>query len=119
MQKHVELLAILRIVYSAIGLLIGVVIFVLLPGIGWASGDPTALKVLQIIGSVLGGFLIVFSIPGIIAGVGLLKLRPWARILTIILACLDIFSIPIGTALGVYSFWVLMNDKTIKLFTNN
>lgn len=117
MQKHIELLAILRIVYSALGFLMGIVIFVLLPGIGWASGDPTALKVLEIVGSVLGGFLIVFSIPGIIAGIGLLKLRPWARILAIIFACFDIFAIPIGTALGVYSFWVLMNDKTIKLFT--
>jgi hypothetical protein len=119
MKKHIELLGILHIVYSIFGLLIGIGLLFILSGIGLISGDPTALGVLTLIGSILGGFFIVLSIPGIIAGVGLLKLRPWARILAIIMACLDVLNIPIGTALGVYTFWVLINDEVVQEFSKN
>jgi len=33
-----------------------------------------------------------------------------------IIAVLDLFLIPIGTLIGVYTLWVLMNDETAKLF---
>ena len=29
---------------------------------------------------------------------------------------LDLLNIPIGTAIGAYSLWVLLNDETSKLF---
>ncbi len=45
---------------------------------------------------------------GFAVGWGLLQREPWARILTIILAFLALFNIPFGTALGVYTLWVLL-----------
>ena len=62
-------------------------------------------------------FLGVVSIPGLVAGIGLLKFRPWSRILAIVVACLDLFHIPFGTALGVYTLYVLMNDEAIRLLS--
>jgi len=117
MKKHIELLGILHIVYNLLGILIGIGFLVFLPSIGLISGDHIALGVLTLVGSILGGFFLVFSIPGIIAGIGLIKIRPWARILAIIMACIDAFNIPIGTALTVYTFWVLINDEAIKEFS--
>jgi len=28
----------------------------------------------------------------------------------------DLFNIPVGTALGIYTLWVLLQDETAKLF---
>jgi len=67
----------------------------------------------------IGTFLIVLSIPGLVAGIWLLKRRPWARMLTLIVGAFDLIDIPFGTALGVYSFWVLLHDDTIRIFNAN
>ena len=56
------------------------------------------------------------SVPNIIAGVGLLNFRPWARVLALILCALNLLSLPFGTALGVYGFWVLMSGRADELF---
>ena len=117
MKAQIELVGILHIVYSSIGILIAIACFVLLSGIGWISGDETAMGVLGLIGLLIAFFIGIASIPGIIAGIGLLKLKPWARILAIVVSCLDLFSIPFGTALGVYTFYVLMNDEAIRLLS--
>jgi hypothetical protein len=117
MKKHIELLGILNIIYHFIEFLVGVGFFLFFPSIGLITGEPIAMGILTIIGTLLGGFLLVLSIPGIIAGFGLLKLRPWARILALIMACVNMLSIPVGTALGVYSFWVLMKDEVIQEFS--
>src|SRR6516164_8741462 len=45
------------------------------------------------------------------AGVGLLQHREWARTLAIIMAVLLLFHFPIGTAVGIYAFWVLFSRE--------
>jgi hypothetical protein len=75
------------------------------------------LGILTVVGSVIAVFLTIVSVPGLIAGIGLLRRRPWARILAIVVSCLDLFNIPFGTALGVYTFYVLMNDEAIQLLS--
>jgi hypothetical protein len=41
------------------------------------------------------------------AGFGLLNRRPWGRIVAIIAAVLALLKFPLGTALGIYTLWVL------------
>jgi hypothetical protein len=43
----------------------------------------------------------------LVAGVGLLNRRPWGRIVAIIAAILALIKFPLGTALGIYTLWVL------------
>ena len=116
MDKHVTVVGSLHIGYSALGILAGLVLFVLLVGIGFLADDQEALNILTLIASVVGVFLVVTAIPGIIGGIGLLKRQAWARILLLILSVFDLFAIPIGTALGVYTIWVLLQDETEQLF---
>lgn len=118
MKKHIELLGILHIVYNAVSLLIGIGFFLFFSSIGIITQDAIAMGILSLVGFFLGGFFIVLGIPGLIAGIGLMKFRPWARILAIVMACLDALNIPIGTALTVYTFWVLINDEAIKEFSS-
>ena len=116
MEKHLNVIAALRIGFSILGLLIGIVSFIILNMIGNATYDYEAKKVLPIIASVLITIFGLLSIPGIIAGIGLFKRKEWARILTLILSVLDLVNIPIGTAIGAYSIWALVQPETVELF---
>lgn len=116
MQKHITVIAALHIGLSIIGLLIGVGLYLLLLGIGFVQDDYQASSILSIIGTVIGIFFIVISIPGLIGGIGLLSYRPWARITIIVVSAVNLINIPFGTILGGYSLWALLNDETQKLF---
>jgi hypothetical protein len=48
------------------------------------------------------------AILSLMAGWGLLERQPWARMLAIVLAVLHLINVPFGTALGVYTLWVLL-----------
>ena len=116
MEKHVTFVGALRIGFGALGLLAAMIVFAAVVGGGLISGDREAIRITAIVGSVVAFFLALISVPGIIGGIGLLKWKSWARFLVLILAVLDLFNIPIGTALGIYTIWVLMRDETVQLF---
>ena len=116
MQKHITAVGALHIGFGIFGIIVGVFIFALLSGIGIFIEDMDSQFVLWIVGTAVGGFLILVSIPGLIAGIGLLKLKNWARVLTLIISAIDLLNIPFGTALGIYSIWVLVQDETIEIF---
>jgi hypothetical protein len=116
MQQHVRILGWLFIIYSAVFDLIALIVLVILGGAGAISGDRQALFITSAVAVAIAVILLIISIPGIIAGLGLLKYKQWARILAIILGALHLFSFPFGTALGIYTFWVLLSAQTTPLF---
>jgi len=116
MEKHINVIASLRIGFSILGLIIGGVIFTVLYFIGDFVDDQEAEVVLTIIANVIMVLIVVLSIPGIIAGIGLFKRKEWARILTLILSVLDLFNVPIGTAIGAYSIWALVQPEVVEEF---
>ena len=74
-------------------------------------------KVGSSVGGSIAAFLCLLSLPGVICGFGLIKLKSWARVLTLVLAVLNLPNVPLGTALGIYSFWVLLNQETELVFS--
>jgi hypothetical protein len=116
MENHITAVGALSIGLSILGILIGGFIFVLLAGIGYVAHDEDAASVLAIVGFCIGTFLFILSVPGIIGGIGLLKRKEWARILVLVTSALHLLNVPIGTAIGGYSIWVLMQSDTIRLF---
>lgn len=122
MQQHVKILAILNIVYGSMGALVGLVLMAFfggLAGVVGLSGDHEAVigaTVLGILATIIPLILLVISAPSIIAGIGLLKFKSWARILTIVVSALHLLSIPFGTALGLYGLWVLLKPETEAMF---
>jgi len=117
MQKHVTAVAALQIGFGIFGVLIGLVIFFVLGTIAAFTDDPDAMIVLPTIATLVGGFFILLSLPAIIGGIGLLRYKNWARILILIVSVFDILNFPLGTALAIYSFWALLQDETVRLFT--
>ena len=119
MEKHITLVAALNIGFGIMGLLVGCLAFVVIAGAGAISGDPESMAITSVVASTIAVFFITLSVPEIIGGIGLLKHKSWARILVLIIAVLDLFQIPFGTAIGIYTIWVLLNDETVKLFTKD
>jgi phage shock protein PspC (stress-responsive transcriptional regulator) len=48
---------------------------------------------------------------GVVAGLGLLKRARWARALVLFIAFLSLFELPFGTALAIYTLWVLLSPN--------
>jgi hypothetical protein len=119
MKKHVTVAGALRIGMGVLGLLIAAFVFIAIVGGGLISGDRDAIAITSVVGTVIGGFFGLISLPNIIAGWGLIRFKPWARILTLILAALDLVNVPVGTLLGIYTIWVILQDETEKLFAGN
>ncbi len=117
MQKHITAVGVLNIGMGILGILIAIVIFGTLTAVGLLiDNDPIAQSVLIGVGSGVGLFLFVISVPDILGGIVLLMRKPWARILVMILSVLKLFNIPIGTAVAAYSLWILLQDETEQLF---
>jgi len=51
------------------------------------------------------GCALLMGLPGIIAGVGLLKRRRWSRLLSLIVGVIGLTNLPLGTLLGIYAIW--------------
>ncbi len=116
MEKHVNVIASLQIGLSILRLIIVAVVFAILHFVGDFADDPEAEFVLSIIANIIIIVLLLLSLPGILAGIGLFKRKEWARILTLIISVLDLINFPIGTAVGVYSIWALSQTETTELF---
>jgi hypothetical protein len=116
MEKHLNVVAALQIGFSILWIVIGIIILFILSMIGGLVDDKDANFILPLIGQIIAAFLFLISIPGVIAGIGLLKRKEWGRILTLVLSVIGLMNVPIGTAVGVYSIWVLVQEETISLF---
>lgn len=117
MEKHINIVAALQIGLSIFNLLIAFLIFTVLKLVGGFVDDANGATILSLIADILAIVFIVISVPGILAGMGLYKRKEWARILTLILSVIEIFSFPFGTAIGIYSIWALIQPETIAEFT--
>ncbi len=116
MMKHINVAAIIQIAFGAIIVLIALFLAFAIGFVDQFVDDATAMKVIGLVGTPI---IVLFSLFGgamIAGGVGLLSCRPWARILTLIMAALGLLNIPIGTLKGVYIIWVLVQSETVSLF---
>ena len=109
---HLRVLGILWIIYSSLRLVPGVAMMVF----GHMHFPfllmPVPARIVEFLGPFvfgLGAAISVMALAGVMAGVGLLTYSPWARILAIVLACINVIHIPFGTALGIYTLWVLFS----------
>ncbi len=116
MEQHISIVAVLQFVMGCISALLGLTLFGIIAGAGALSGDRTAMFWTGTVGAVLGGFLLLLSVPSFVAGFGLLKRREWARILTIVLSVFHLVHVPIGTIIGGYSLWALLHEDVRPYF---
>jgi hypothetical protein len=124
MAGHIRMVAALHIVFACLAILLGLGLLALLGGLAalvtLKEGTQDAMigaTVLGGVGAFLFAVMLALAVPGLIAGIGLLRMRPWARILTIVVSALELLSFPVGTALGVYGLWVMTHTETERLLS--
>jgi len=122
METHVKVLAWFNLVLGGLGVVLAAVTFAggsIIPAvIAAAAGEAGFLpaSILQAVVTVIVVLILVLSLPTFILGFGLYNLRPWARILGLVLAAIHLLNVPVGTIISVYAFWVLLNPQTEALF---
>lgn len=104
---HVRLLGILWLAISALRLIPGLVLLAIF-GHGAAFFLPDVPPFVHGLLRMIGCLLMLGGMLGIAAGWGLLARQSWARMLTIVLGCIGLVDMPFGTALGIYTLWVLL-----------
>ena len=126
MRDHVRILGILNIVMGSFTALAGIAVLVALGGVAGlvaATVRPedyhnqiVAAPILLIVGLAAAIFFLVLALPSIIGGWGLMRYKPWARVLMIIVSAFHLLHVPLGTALGIYGFWVLFSEEGRRVF---
>jgi len=116
-QQNLHLLAILWLAMSAINavgglilIVVGNTLFAHLHQLGAPSNVPTGF--LTSIVTTLGIVVLVKAACGFLAGYGLLHRKAWGRVATLVLGFIALIHIPLGTALGVYTLWVLLPEES-------
>lgn len=116
MERHVTILGVLYLVFGLMGVFAAILVFVLVTGGGLISGDRDAILITGAVGTAVGAFLMIVSLPGVICGIALLRRLSWGRILALIVGALNLLNIPLGTALGIYTIWAMMNPEITAMF---
>lgn len=122
MQVHVRVLGAIYVAFAVLGLLLAVVLLIGTGGavgIVGASGDTDAaiaMPIIGIAGTALVAVILLLCLPGLAAGVGLLYFKPWARVLGIVIAAVNLLGFPWFTILGAYGLWVLLSKDSEQLF---
>lgn len=129
MEKHVQMVGILNIVYRAFMLLLGFfllflaaafdAIFELIVRYGDVQVEEIPMELLDfapVILVLVGILIAIISTLGIIGGIGVLKRKEWGRILMLVISFFNLLRFPLGTMLGVYSIWILFSSDAVKLF---
>ena len=119
-QNHVRIVSLLTLIGGIIGLLPGLVTLLIAAGFisfGTFGSNPGEMWLAGSIMGIVSIFLFMIGLPAVIAGFGLLARKPWARVLTLVIAVFNLFGFPIGTMLGAYQLWVLaMNEDTVAAY---
>jgi hypothetical protein len=117
-QEHLRLLGILWLALAALNALGSVVLYIVANTIFMRVEERMPQQMpFGLVHSLLmaiGAFILLKAVAGFFAGWGLLQREPWARMLTLVLAFLSLFNFPFGTALGIYSLWVLLPAQSEK-----
>lgn len=117
-QTHAQLLGILWFAFSAFNAIGGLVLLilggVLFPHLREMRGVPSDVPVgfLTSLFSAIGIVILAKAVLGFIAGWGLVQRESWARLVALVLAFISLFNIPFGTAIGVYTLWVLLPARS-------
>jgi hypothetical protein len=113
-EAHVHLLGVLWLALSAFNVVGGLVLLILgttfFPHLHNMTNVPPDVPVgfLSALFCTLGALVLAKALCGFFAGWGLLHRDNWARVLALVLSFISLFNIPFGTALGVYTMWVLL-----------
>ena len=124
---HLAVVGWLQIVNGLIGIIAGAFAATLILGAGAFSAslmqDGAAategallMQFMATTAAALGGLLFVLAVPGVVAGIGLLRRASWSRLMALVLSAFELIAFPIGTVLAAYTVFVLSQQAAVDAF---
>ena len=123
MRSHVNLLGLLQLTWGGIGLLLAASLLLLAAGAAaiaratpedpMTAGATSLLFVVFATALALGGWASAW------AGSAIRQYRSPGRTGALLLAVINLFMLPFGTALAIYTFWVLLHNDARTLFVRD
>jgi hypothetical protein len=119
MRLHINLLGILHLVWGALGVMTGLSLCILAIGTraAEAGGVPgLGASAAVVLLGVVGGLLLLGGAASASIGWALRRHRARARMAALVMAVPTLLLVPFGSALAIYTFWVLLNDDARRVF---
>jgi hypothetical protein len=120
MRSHVNLLGLLHLTWGGMGLLLGASLLLLAIGAGAiaraTAGDPLTAGFTALLFVVFAAALALAGWANLWAGRAIRRHRSTGRTGALLLAVMNLFVLPFGTALAIYTFWVLLHNDVRALF---
>lgn len=120
MRSHVSLLGLLQLTWGGMGLLLGASLLLL--GIGalaiarQPNADPLTAGATAFVFVIFAMAVATGGWANVWAGRAIRRYRPQGRTGAMLLAVMNLFVLPFGTALAIYTFWVLLHNDVRTLF---
>ncbi|MGH7456007.1 MAG: hypothetical protein ACRENG_31930 [bacterium] len=114
MKNHLKILGVFYLAFGLLGAVIAVLLFLVKAGHLFLPAKPSMFANAYGYASVIALLFAFISMPAIITGIALILRKFWARFLALVLAFFSLFIVPLGTALGIYTIWVLVNTPTFS-----
>ena len=120
MERHVDMVGLLFVVYGVLLVVLGLVLLIVVaPGSSPTDITAAPTKVwttLAYRSDQAGVVVLLLALPFLLTGWGLRRRAGWARIAALVLGGLSILSFPIGTLLGGYTLWALTRPDAQAAF---
>jgi hypothetical protein len=126
LKRHTDFLGLLYLAWGGIFALVGVAglalaggAFAIARGGGPVSvGSELAAGLTAVTFGIVSVLALVLGVLHLWLGAALRRYRPWARLLALGVAVINLVLFPFGTALGAYALWVLLTDQGRSLYVS-
>lgn len=119
MGNHIRVLGIVFVVFGLMGFIGASIVAIIFIGGGLAGGvvseEPIVSFIVGSFGIVIVSVILIFSIPKVVVGYGLIKGYSWSYMFGIIISIISLFDLPFGTAAGIYGLWVLTKKESKQM----
>ena len=119
MRPHVQLLGLLQLAWGGMALLLAASLLLLAVGaaaIARTSGDAFTATFTALLFVIFAAALALGGWANAWAGRAVRQHRPAGRTGALGLSVVNLFVLPFGTALAIYTFWVLLHNDARALF---
>jgi hypothetical protein len=125
-KRHADFLSVLSLAWGAIFTIVGLAGLALTAGAIAIARDSGPVRVgsdlaASLTAVTLGVLAVIALLWGVLhlwLGAALRRYQPWARLLSLGLAVINLVLFPFGTALGGYALWVLLTDEGRRLYVS-
>ena len=104
-KTHQKILGAILIGYSFMVIIGAISLFVAMNFVKMFVEEDNVVNLVTVFSKIFGFVMLAVSVPGIIAGAGMLSEKEWAKTMSLIMGILFLISFPIGTIIGIYAIW--------------